>query len=114
MLGFTPVSAVRSFSYVTAAIAGATSLTFAATATVGLYAQMAGATSITFAPASVMSTIQGLTGDTSLTFDVSGNVTVAGKPIVVSAIPDSFTIRASMDDYSTKAMPDSYITRGWE
>ena len=75
---------------------------------------MTGVATFEFAPAGTLSTIQEFSGDSPFTFDVIGKVTVAGKPIVVTALPDSFTIRASLDDYSTTAQPDSYITRGWE
>lgn len=117
MLGFSPsapIAGIRNFVGVTATLAGATSLTFTSTAAVGVYTYISGETSLSFSVSAPMSTIQGMVGATSLTFDVLGKVTVAGKPIIVTALPDSFTIRAQMDDHSTTALPDSYITRGWQ
>lgn len=117
MLGFAPaapVSALRNFTFVTASLVGASTLTFTSTASLGIYSFLEGSTSLTFAPSGIMSTVQEVAGDSPFTFNVSGKITVAGKPIIVSALPDSFTIRANLDRMETSAVAVNYITEGWQ
>lgn len=54
----------------------------------------------------------GVAAQLTLDFSLSGRLQLAGKPIIITALPSSYTTRASGASYTTKAVPASYTTRG--
>lgn len=47
-----------------------------------------------------------------ITFNGSPFLSVAGKPLIIAAVPQSFTVRADMVTFTAKAQPDNLTFRG--
>lgn len=118
MLGFGPISS-RSISggpfslvAVPAALIAATTVTFAVDGRAGLYLPAAATFGLAFDVSAPLSTLQAISGSSSITFGGSFNLRVAGKPIIISAVPISFTVRAPPESYTLKAMSEQFTVRG--
>lgn len=118
MLGFSPVSSRAisgspfSLVQVTASLVGAASIVFTATARIGVIVHPRGQASITFGASVEMIVLQTLAGSASIVFAGSAILRVAGKPIILRAVPASYDIRANLERFGVKAIPQSFETRG--
>lgn len=119
MLGFGSISS-RSISgspfqliTVTAALSATVSLTFGVVGTSGLVTPMSGSIAgLSFAVPATMVVDQAISATIAFSFDSSPTLRVAGKPIRINALPQSFTLRATQQSYTLKALPQSFTVRG--
>ena len=116
MLGFAPLAALplsgaSTLSGVTASMAATISLAFTATPLAGAFSPMSASVSLTFSSTPALYKDQALTASIPLRFTGNPDLSVAGRPFEVFAIPQSYTVRATLADYSVKAVPRSYTVR---
>jgi hypothetical protein len=117
MLGFSPISARAisgspfSLTVVSAALAATASIAFTVSGTAGAIVHPAATVGISFPVSGRLIVHQALTATASITFTVAGDLKVAGRPIVLAAIPQSFELRATQGSMSLKAMPQSFTIR---
>ena len=119
MLGFSPIASQpisgSSFSAIVAveaALAATVTLTFSMSANAGNYAPMSATAAIEFSGSAFATIKQAITGTASIAFSGTPRLFVAGKPIVIAAVPQSFTLRATQGRYTLKALPQSFTIRG--
>lgn len=55
---------------------------------------------------------QALHSSVSITFGMNPRLRVAGKPIILSAVPQRYYSRATLARYSATALPERFKTRG--
>lgn len=67
---------------------------------------------VTFAGSPVWTAQAYMTNTGGITFNGSPFLSVAGKPIIIAAVPQSFTVRADMVTYTATAQPDNLTLRG--
>jgi hypothetical protein len=118
MLGFSPISARpisgSAFSLVAIAAAMSASLTlgFAVTGRLGAFIPMQGSIGVAFNLSPTLWVNQSLHGSISITFGGTSTLYIAGKPIRINALPESFELRAVKEQWTLKALPQSFNTRG--
>ena len=118
MLGFGPISSApisgSSFSLIAipAALVAAATITFGGSGRIGAITPIRANVSFAFAGAPVLYVNQAISGAASITFGGTPNLRVAGKPIIISAIPVSYTVRAMPGSYTLKAMSEQFTVRG--
>jgi hypothetical protein len=118
MLGMAPLSS-RSisggpFALVTVplAIAATVTIAFAGTANAGRFSPMTAIARITFAGTPLLSVDQAISATIGITFGGTPTLRLAGKPLILNAVPQSYTLRADKASYTLKAMPQSFTVRG--
>lgn len=117
MLGFmpsAPIGARREFTSVTASLAATVSISLSLTAAMGPIASMSATVNLGISPTALISPIQGMLATVPINISLSPKVTVAGKPIIVTALSEDFSSRAMLDSFEFKAPADSFTTRGWQ
>jgi hypothetical protein len=55
---------------------------------------------------------QAISASVAFGFDGSPTLRVAGKPIKLAAVPMSYELRATIQNYTLKALPASFTVRG--
>jgi hypothetical protein len=55
---------------------------------------------------------QAISATVTIAFDGSPLLRVAGKPIQINAVPQSYNVRADYASYTLKASPESFTLRG--
>jgi hypothetical protein len=118
MLGIGPISS-RSISgspfklvAVPLALAATATVSFAVNGRVGVFSQLHASIGVAFAVSAQLFVNQALSGTATITFGGTSLLRIAGKPIILSAIPVSYTLRASPDSYTLKAAPEPFMVRG--
>lgn len=117
MLGFAPLAAlplasVNALVLVELALAATGGITFAGSANTGVKTPMVATGGLTFG-GSAFATIEIYTGATGgLTFAGSPLLTLAGRPLVFSAVPQPFVFRADGADMQFVAQSVTFHFRG--
>lgn len=118
MLGFSPVASRPisggSFGLVSvpAALAATATIVFGIGGNPGAYSPMSATVAIAFAVEANWIAQQSLSATATIVFGGTPRLFVAGKPIVINAVPQSFTLNARQDSYTLKAVPESFTIRG--
>lgn len=118
MLGFGPLGSrpISGSPYrliaITAAISATCTLTFSGSASTGLISYISSTVSLTFGGSARWSSLNSISATATLTFDGSARLRVAGRPIVFTAIPDSWNFRAQVEDWTLTALNDNFVFRG--
>lgn len=118
MLGLYPIGsrAISSGPFSLTAIpeqmSAAPSFAFGITARAGAIVPLSASLALSFAVNGNWIVHQALSATLSISFDGSPRLFVAGKPIILSAVPQSYTLRASQVSYTLKALPESFTIRG--
>jgi hypothetical protein len=94
------------------ALAATASFEFAVSARAGFYSSMAARIGITFDGSPFITIRQHIGAIISFGFDGNPNLRLAGKPIIISAVPTSYTVRATNVTYALKALPEQFTLRG--
>jgi hypothetical protein len=117
MLGFGPISS-RPISgspfgliAVPLAMTATVAVSFGITARAGVFSQMRATAQIVFGGSAFLSVNQAIHGTASITFGGSPTLRVAGKPIIINAVPISFTLRAPPQSYTLKAVSEQFTVR---
>jgi hypothetical protein len=84
------------------ALTGALKATFAIRANIG----------ISFSTAASLTVRPNIAARLTIDFALSGRIQLAGKPLVLSAVPASYAARAIKADFASKALPSSFTVRG--
>lgn len=100
MLGFTALAdrpiagAGYALIAVPALLSGSAAITFGAESTLGSAVSASANSSITFGANAEMLVNQALSGSANIAIGATAILHVAGKPIILRAVPQSYTIRA--------------------
>lgn len=117
MLGFAPLAAiplgsVQSFTATLEQMSATGAITFAGTGNIGAVRRMSASGGLTFS-GSPFITVQVLSSASgSIAFGGSPNLRVAGRPIIITALYDNFTVRAMPEEWEVTALPQSFTVRG--
>lgn len=118
MLGFAPIAAVpiagggfALLQYYEPATATA-SFTFAGSGDLAYLIPASARANISFGSSAVWNTLNDIAATSSFSFSASGEITVAGRPIVISAMADSYAVRVDKYSYHSTAVPESLTMRG--
>lgn len=119
MLGFAPIASrpISGSSFGLTAIAAAMSATISLSLTIsgnsGLVTPLSATVSgPSFSIDASWITRQAIGANISLSFDGTPVLHVAGKPIRLNALPQSFTLRARQENWTLTALPQSFTIRG--
>lgn len=98
---------------VTGALGTATGgITFGGSARWGAFARIRSSGGITFGGVGNRSARQVIFSSGGLTFGGSALLLAAGKPLIVRAVPETFTVQAAIESYAVTAQPEEYVVRG--
>jgi hypothetical protein len=118
MLGFSPISSQPisggpfSLIRVPLEMASAVSFAFTLTARIGAFIPISASIGITFNGSPTLYVEQAISATVSFAFSGTPTLHIAGKPIKLAAIPQSYNLRAARESYSAKALPSSHTIRG--
>lgn len=118
MFGFGPISSTSisgspfKLIAVPLSIAAVISFEFGGTPTSGVISRMSASVGMAFGITARLFVSQAISGTMTITFGGTSNLRLAGKPIVISAISQSFTLRAPPDSYTLKATSEHFTIRG--
>lgn len=87
-------------------------LTFSGSARWGAFARIRSTGGITFGGTANRAARQVIFSTGGLTFGGSALLVAAGKPIIVRAVPESYTAQAASYSYSSTAVPYEFVVRG--
>ena len=118
MLGLYPVGSraisAGPFSLVTVSLAMSAvgSITFGGVANAGAFTPMSASGQITLSGSPRLFVNQALSAAGLITFGGTPRLFIAGKPIILTALPQSFTLRADRQSYTATALPQGFTIRG--
>jgi hypothetical protein len=118
MLGFSAISsrAISGSAFklvsVPLSLSASVGIAFALGGTSGLYLPMSATARIVFAGTPTLFVNQAISATVGITFNGTPTLRLAGKPLVLRAIPQSFTLNADKASYTLKAVPQSFTVRG--
>lgn len=87
-------------------------ITFGASGNISVLVPISARGGITFSASPTWSALVPVSAIGRITWDVNAKLGFAGKPLVTTAMFDSFTVQAEAHDFSTVAMSDSFTSRG--
>lgn len=90
----------------------ALALTFSVTLTPGQYFNTSASLGLSFGVNASAYVRQAAAVSIPVTFTFSGQIRNYGKPIILSAMPQSFDLRAMPDSFDITALPESFTLRG--
>jgi hypothetical protein len=93
-------------------MAAAVSFAFSITGRLGAFIPMAASIGVTFNGSPTLYVEQAISATVSFAFSGTPTLHIAGKPIQLAAIPQSYNLRAARESYSAKALPSSHTIRG--
>lgn len=93
-------------------MAAAVSFSFSIAARIGAFIPMSASVSLTFNGTPTLFVEQAISAAISFAFSGTPTLFIAGKPIKLAAIPQSYNLRAARETYSAKALPSSHTIRG--
>jgi len=118
MLGFGPISS-RPISggpfglvAIAAAMSASIGLSFAVSGRMGAFVPLQASVGITFTLSPALSVKQAIRANIGITFSGTSTLFIAGKPIRISALPESFNLRALKEEWTLSALPQSFNIRG--
>jgi hypothetical protein len=117
VLGFTPISS-RPISgspfnlvLIAASMSASIGLSLAITARIGAFTQIQASVGVTFSGSPALFVNQALGSSVSLAFSGTSTLYIAGKPIRFNALPESFESRAMKENWTLKALSQSFNVR---
>jgi hypothetical protein len=87
-------------------------ITFAGTAQTGSFSRIHATGGITFSGVGTRSARQVIFSTGGFVFGGHPLLVAAGRPLVVRAMPENFTVQAITGSYSVTAVPFEYVIRG--
>lgn len=117
MLGFAPASSQPisgdpfKLTTVATALAATVAITFAGTARIGAFIPMVATVGITFGGSPTLFVNQAIGATVTITFGGSPTLFIAGKPIKISAVHENYDFRAMKEQWTLKALPESFAMR---
>lgn len=118
MLGFAPLSAapisgaVFSLVSIPAEMSATGGITFGGSARIGAFQPMSARGGLSFGGSPNLFVNQAISASGGITFGGHPVLRVAGKPLIFTAIPMSFTFRAPPESYKFKAASEQFTFRG--
>jgi hypothetical protein len=118
MFGLGPISSTSisggPFKLITVplVLAASVSITFSITARAGAFIPMSASVLLAISGTPTLWVDQTLSGSGTLTFGGTPTLRVAGKPIILSAVPVSYTLRAPPSSYTLKSDSHQFTVRG--
>jgi hypothetical protein len=118
MLGLYPIGSRAiaagpfNLTAVTAQMTATLGLTFTVTVTAGLLAQVSATIPVSFSLTASLHAEQAITATLPISFNLTASVRDYGKPLRISAVPQSYTVRAMPAEFTAKALPQSFTLRG--
>ncbi len=117
MLGFAPLSAISvasvlSFTAMLEQMSATGAITFAGSGNIGAVRRMSATGGIVFSGSPFITMRFMASASGAITFGGSPNLRVAGRPIIITALYDNFTIRTMDENWSPVALPQRFTVRG--
>ena len=93
-------------------VSSAGGITFAGSPAISRGMSISSTGGLTFNGSPVWTALAYKSATGGISFNGSPFLGVAGKPLIIAAVPQRFTVRAEMVTYTTKAQPDILTFRG--